>query len=213
MRKLLTFLIALGTLALASVPARTWTPQEFIVLFRNRAALSPAARPGPPTFTFENATTGTTNATTYAITTGTASANRLVVTVLDGFAATNPSTIVSAVYDGSIIGTVTQIQINNNPIHVITAPIPTGTSSTLVVTWTNAQTGVAVRAINYTTDITTLSSTAPVTSLTNLGESATSITGTIAVANSGSVLLFAGTGQGITNGTQSMFCQHASPDC
>jgi hypothetical protein len=76
----------------------------------------------------------------------------------------------------------------------IAAAIPTGTSSTMVVTWSSAQSGTT-RAPTWTTDITTLSSTTP-TVATGTQAAGTTNTASIAVANSGSVLLVSDIGAG-----------------
>jgi hypothetical protein len=157
------------------------------------AGAGSAALPGPPTFTYQSTPGGTTGATSsFTISTGTASANRLVVNFVEVFSASG-ATISSVLIDGTISPlSITQIFNTaaggqNVFLAAIVAAIPTGTSSTMVVTWSSAQSGTT-RAPTWTTDITTLSSTTP-TVATGTQAAGTTNTASIAVANSGSVLL------------------------
>jgi hypothetical protein len=157
-----------------------------------------SALPGPPTFAVQTSNSPTVSNTTFAVATGTASATRFVVVVITGTATVGGATITGSLFDGTVSGTNYAVGNGNggggtnNGMWIVTALIPTGTSSTLVITWSPSMSGT-MRFTPYTTDSTTLNSLVPVTSNSIVNSTSNSL-GSIAVANSGSAIFTCTTG-------------------
>jgi hypothetical protein len=101
----------------------------------------------------------------------------------------------SSLFDGTVsganylIGNGTAGGGTNLGMWVVTAALDAthGTSSTLVLTWSGAMSGI-MRATPYTTDTTTMNSLVPITSNSIVNSTSNSL-GSVTVANSGSVIL------------------------
>ena len=177
-------------------------------VFQSRAAIDASGGlPGPPTCTYQAGTNSGTNAagvvtySSFAI--GTASATRQVIVLIASATTGGLPAITGAVFGGSITATVTNLtstSTNDITIDVITAPIPTGTTDSLVVTY-NRTISTPGQAAVYTVDNSTLSSTTPSVGGGTV-TSSTSMTETVNIANSGTCVLAEFTGFGISNGTQ-----------
>jgi hypothetical protein len=202
MRKLLTFLIALVALALP-VGANAWWQSI------QQVAVS-SALPGPPTFAFQslNAGSDSANVATFTgVSIGTASANRFVVMTVGFYNGFSGGAITGVSWTG---GTASFVQMTNDAnasTFVVYGTIPTGTTTTLTVTFTSAVFTQGV-AWPYTTDVTTLASTTPVTAGAVVA-SGTTQTASIPIANNGSALFFIAANNGATNNSQTISASDA----
>jgi hypothetical protein len=176
MRKLLTFLIALATVV--GVTASS---------FGGSMSLMGVGRTGaaaPPTTTFQStgATAGTNGTATPWTATGvgigTSSATRRVIVIAAGGAGA-PS-VASGTIDGGggpIAFSTPVVGGANQPISIMSAVVPVGTTATIVLTMTGAFFGASDLLI-YTVDNSLLSSPTPVTSFSDAASA--TISGSVA---------------------------------
>jgi hypothetical protein len=153
---------------------------------------------GPPAATYQGAGSGSnsTNTTTMTLTTGTAFPTRLVAIIIPSIGAVVAQTITSAVFDGTnnalSFGTLAGAGTSNVVMYVV-GLVPTGTSSSLVITFSGSV-SATFRFGCYTMDSSQMLSTTPTTFGSSALSSATSDTLNLTVPINGSVVIAADDG-------------------
>jgi hypothetical protein len=194
MRKLLTFLIALGAIVFG-VCSEVGACGTLALLGAGSTSCA-IILPGPPTATFQSQIAGTisTNTVTGTVTTGSSFSTRIVVVVLVGYTNGASNTLTGATLDGNAalyFGTVISgpgSGADAGVWYAVFADSAGTTSSSFAATFASSNSG-NIRVATYTMDSSQMASTTPATFSGSSATNATSISANLTIANSGSVVI------------------------
>jgi hypothetical protein len=190
MRKLLTFLIALGAVVFGVCsPAGAWGCREFGRQGGTGCNSVIAGSPpvGPPIFTYQTddpAWSGTSTLTSSAEPIGSAFATRRVVFMIR--VGDVGSTLSSGTIGGVTLDTLIRIGSDGTSlVYLVSAIVPIGTTAAAVLNFTGSI--FSIVSTTFTTDNAQLASSTPITSFASVA-SGTTLTGSVAVLAGGSIL-------------------------
>jgi hypothetical protein len=192
MRKLLTFLIALGAIVFGVCSPAAAQYGGCL----GACGTVASALPGPPTATFQSQVAGSNSSSTVTATvaTGSSFSTRIVVAVIAGFTNSVAFTLTGATLDGNAalnFGTVISgpgSGADAGVWYAVFADSAGTTSSSLVATFNTSVSG-NFRVATYTMDSSQMAGTTPATFSGSSATNATSISANLTIANNGSVVI------------------------